>query len=156
MLLFRAARAEGKPAINPLIHRSLRQRRRLVAPICGLASVLVLAGCGSTSAADQATEKAKAEQLVTATQAAGVAPHLTVDLAEALYGTDAPTVCDVFKDGLTTSERNDLLGNPTGRRPKTITTDAVAYGRLVVTTYCPEELFNYQDVVRHLDPVKSD
>jgi hypothetical protein len=117
---------------------------------------LAAAGCGSTSAADQAVEREKAEQLVSATQAAGVAPHLTVDLAEALYGTDAPTVCDVFEGGLTTAERNDLLGNPSGRRSKTITTDAVEYGRIVVRTYCPDELANYNKVATDLDPIESD
>ena len=127
-----------------------------MAPVAALASVLVIAGCGSTSAADKATETQKAEQLVAALHAAGLAPHLTAEVAEALYGTDAPAVCDVFADGLTTAERNDLLGNPSGRRAKTITTDAVAYGHIVVTTYCPAELANYQSAVQHLDPVESD
>lgn len=140
-----------------------RVRVRMSAPlgagtltVAALAFVLFTAGCGSTSAADQAAEQEKAEQLVAATQAAGVAPHLTVDLAESLYGTDAPTVCDVFADGLTTAERNDLWGNPTGRRAKVITTDAITYGRLVVQTYCPEELQNFDDAAKTLDPVKSD
>ena len=88
--------------------------------------------------------------------AAGLAPHLTTDLAEALYGKDAPTVCKVFEDGLTTAERNDLLGNPSGRRTKTITTDSVAYGRIVVTTYCPNELATYDEVANNLDPIESD
>ena len=120
------------------------------------AACLVLApGCGR-SAADDAEAQQKAEQLVAATEAAGVAPHLTVEVVTSLYGTDAPTACVVFADGLTTAERNDLLGNPTGRRAKTITTDAVAYGRLVVQTYCPAELSNFDDAVRTLDPIESD
>jgi hypothetical protein len=132
------------------------RRRRLLAYLSAFALVVIVAGCGSTSAADQATEQKKAAQLVSAVHAAGLAPHLTTDVAEALYGTDAPTVCDVFEDGLTTAEENDLLGNPSGRRAKTITTDAVAYGRIVVTTYCPAELANFQKAVDHLDPVESD
>ena len=130
--------------------------RRLLATVSVLASLAVVAGCGSTSAADKATEQERAEQLVSALHSAGLAPHLTADEAAALYGTDAPTVCDIFADGLTTAERNDLLGNPSGRRAKTITTDAVAYGHIVVTTYCPAELANYQKAVEHLDPVESD
>ena len=97
-----------------------------------LALALAAAGCGSTNAAAGNAEQQKAEQLVSATHAAGVAPNLTVDVAKALYGRDAPTVCKVFRDGLTTAERNDLLGNPSGRRSKTITSDAVdlrAHGR---------------------------
>ena len=85
-----------------------------------------------------------------------MAPNLTVEVAASLYGTSAPTVCKVFADGLTTAERNDLWGNPAGRRAKTITTDAVTYGRLVVQTYCPDELSNFDDAVKTLDPVDSD
>ena len=84
---------------------------------------------------------------MSAVHAAGVAPHLTIGVAKALYGADAPTVCKVFQDGLTTAERNDVLGNPSGRRPKTITSDALAYGRAVVQTYCPEELSQYENAV---------
>ena len=88
-------------------------------------------------------------------KAAGVAPHLTVGVAESLYGATAPTVCKVFADGLTTAEKNDLLGNPSGRRPKAITTDAVTYGRLVVQAYCPQQLARYNAAVKDLDPLTS-
>ena len=43
---------------------------------------------------------------------------------------------------------------PTGRR-KTITDDAVTYGRLVVETYCPDSLDEYDDVVDDLDPFET-
>ena len=78
-----------------------------------------------------------------------------MEVAEALYGKDAPSVCDVFEDGLTTAERNDLLGNPANRRPKTITTNAIDYGRLVVKTYCPDELSHFNSIVNDLNPVSS-
>src|SRR4051794_24909410 len=54
-----------------------------------------------------------------------------------MYGSTAPGLCKVFKDGLTTAEQNDLLGNPSGRRPKSTTTDSVTYGRLVVNGVLP-------------------
>ena len=54
-----------------------------------------------------------------------------------------------------TAETLVLLGNPSGRRPKTITTDAVTYGRLVVETYCPQFLDEYNKAVQDLDPIKS-
>ena len=76
-------------------------------------------------------------------------------IAESLYGSNAPAVCRVFKGGLTTAEKNLLLGNPTNRRPIAITTDAVTFGRLVVQTYCPDELSQYNDVVDRLHPLKS-
>ena len=117
--------------------------------------LLLGGGCGR-STADDAEARRKATQLVAATESAGVAPNLTVEVATSLYGTSAPTVCKVFDGGLTTAERNDLWGNPTGRRAKTITTNAVTYGRLVVQTYCPDELSSFDDAVTTLDPVDSD
>jgi hypothetical protein len=116
---------------------------------------LAVAGCGPGDAPRNTPEAQRAEQLVTSTRAAGVAPQLTAGVAESLYGTDAPGVCDVFRDGLTTAEHNDLLGNPSGRRPKSITTDAVTYGRLVIKAYCPQELAHYDKAVEDLDPLES-
>ena len=111
--------------------------------------------CSSTSDEDEATEQARAEQLVDAAHSAGVAPRLTVDVAESLYGTDAPAVCDAFDGGLSTAEQNLILGNPAHGRRKTITDNAVTYGRLVVETYCPDNLDEYDDVVADLDPFEA-
>jgi hypothetical protein len=120
------------------------------------AALLVLpSACSSTSDSDEATEQALAEQLVDATHAAGVAPRLTVDVAESLYGTEAPAICDAFDGGLSTAEQNLLLGNPAHGRRKTITDEAVTYGRLVVETYCPDNLDEYDDVVADLDPFEA-
>ena len=119
------------------------------------ALLLLPSACSSTSASDEATEQALAEQLVDATRAAGVAPRLTVDVAESLYGTEAPAICDAFDGGLSTAEQNLLLGNPAHGRRKTITDDAVTYGRLVVETYCPDDLDEYDDVVTDLDPFEA-
>ena len=44
-----------------------------------------------------------------------------------------------------------LTGNLTGRREKLITTDAVTFGRLVVKTYCPDQLSTYKDLVADID-----
>ena len=125
--------------------------------LAGAAAALLLlsAACSSTSDADQATEQARAEQLVDAARAAGVAPRLTVDTARALYGTDAPAVCDAFDGGLSTAERNLIFGNPAQGRSKTITDDAVIFGRLVVKTYCPDNLDHYDDAVADLDPITA-
>ena len=125
--------------------------------VLAAAALLVVSGCSSDSDDDEATEKALAEQLVIAAHDAGLAPRLTVDVAASLYGTDAPAVCDVFDDGLSTAEKNVILGNPAHGRRKTITDDAVAYGGLVVQTYCPDVLPEYEDAVADLDPYeKSD
>ena len=60
-----------------------------------------------------------------------------------------------FEDGLSTAEQNLLLGNPAHGRRKTITDDAMTYGRLVVETYCPDNLDEYDDAVADLDPVRE-
>jgi hypothetical protein len=134
-----------------MIIRTRPACRALVAGLV-LAATLVAAGCSSQSDAEQATEQQKAAELVAATQAAGIAPRLTTDVAESLYGTDASTMCDVFDGGLSTSAENVILGNPAQGRRTTVTDDAVVYGRLVVQTYCPEVLDDYEEAVADLDP----
>jgi hypothetical protein len=115
----------------------------------GVGAALVVAGCGEDAAS--ASGRAQAEQLVAATEDAGVAPGLTVEAAEALYGDDAPAVCRAF-DGGTSSAADVALRGHLANRRKVITTDAVTYGRLVVQTYCPDVLEDYDAVVDELDP----
>lgn len=112
--------------------------------------LVVVTGCGTTD--HDASEQQLAQQLVDATSAAGVAPQLTVQTAEALYGSDAPAVCNAFDGGLSTSAANIILGNPGHGRRKTITDDAIEYGRLVVQTYCPQSSAEYEAAVNDLDP----
>jgi hypothetical protein len=114
----------------------------------GLGVLVLLAACSSTSSAE---ETSKAQQLVAATASAGVAPGLTVDTAEALYGTSADQICDALDGGVSSMEKFLLTGNPSGRRGKLISTDAVTYGGLVVKTYCPDQLSTYDDLVDDID-----
>ena len=114
-------------------------------------TVALLAACSSTHSAE---ETSKAEKLVAATESAGVAPGLTVDSAEALYGTSASQLCDALDGGVSSAEQLLLTGNLTGRRDKVITTDAVTYGGLVVKTYCPDQLSAYDDLVDDIDATK--
>jgi hypothetical protein len=116
--------------------------------------VVALPACGSPSAEDEATEQQLAGQLVAATQDAGVAPRLTPEVAAALYGTDASPVCDAFDGGLSTASANRLLGNPGHGRRNNITDQAVVYARLVVETYCPDVLPDFDDAVDSIDPVE--
>src|SRR4051812_22050610 len=90
-----------------------------------LAAAALLASCSSTHSAD---EQSKAKELVAATESAGVAPGLTVGIAEALYGSSAAQLCDALDGGVSSAEQLLLTGNLTGRRDKVITTDAVTYG----------------------------
>jgi hypothetical protein len=130
-------------------------RRPAAITTLALACALLVAACGATNAPSGTPKAQRAQQLVSSAKAAGVAPHLTVGVAESMYGSTAPGVCKVFEDGLTTGEKNDLLGNPSGRRAKSITTDAVTYGRLVVQAYCPQQLAHYNAAVKDLDPFTS-
>jgi hypothetical protein len=135
--------------------RGISERVMVWVLVVVVAGLLVWVLVAKISPVNAATSQQKAQQFVAAVHSAGLAPHLTVGVAESLYGSEAPAVCRVFKGGLTTAEKNDLVGNPSNRRPKTITTNAVAYGRVVVQTYCPDELSHYNSVVENLNPVKS-
>lgn len=135
---------------------TVRRRRCLVVSLALWGVALMGAGCGSDDAED-ASEQALAEQFVDAAHAAGVAPNMTVDAAEALYGSDASAVCDAFDGDLSTSASNVLFGNLAQRRRKAITDDAVTHARVVVETYCPDQLDDFDSAVKDLDPFeKSD
>ena len=109
--------------------------------------VILLGGCSSDGSEATDPGASQAQQLVSATQAAGVAPNLTVGVAESLYGTAAPQICDALSDGLGSAEELILKGNPSGRRAKLITSDAVTYGGLVVQVYCPDQAATYAALV---------
>ena len=128
----------------------MRRLRRTMG--IAISIVLVSAGCAS---GDDAQSRAKAERFVAAVHTAGLAPRLTVEVAEALYGNDAAAVCDAFDGPLSSVERLILLGNPSDRRHKTITTHSVEYALVVVETYCPDHLPHIVDVVEDLDPFET-
>ncbi len=129
-----------------------RHRMRSV-PISLTVTTLLLGGCSSSG--DTLDDAALAQQLVTATQAAGVAPGLTVDVAESLYDSSAPQICDALTGGVGSAEQLLLTGNPALGRTKVITSNAVTYGGLVVQVYCPDEAAPYADLVADLDPLDS-
>jgi|GEM_PF-3120013 len=113
-----------------------------------LLALLVLAGVVAGCGADRSPlAEQRAEELVAAAEAAGVADNVTVENAEALYGTSATAVCDVFSDD---GELN-VPGNPAGRHWQLVTSDAAEYTRLVVKTYCPDRLPQFEAVVEELE-----
>jgi hypothetical protein len=136
----------GRFAMSFRLGRESLRAPRVGVVVCAL--LLSVAGCASTHSAE---EKSDAKKLVKAAHSAGVAPRLTVEVAESLYGTDAPQICDVLGDGVGSAESLLLKGNPAGRREKLITTDAVTYERLVVQTYCPKEVGAFNDLVAGID-----
>ena len=84
-----------------------------------------------------------------------VAPGLTAEVAESLYGGSAAQICDALNGGISSAESMLLTLNPSGRRAKLLTTDAIAFGRLVVQTYCPGELSTYDDLVSGIDGTET-
>ena len=112
----------------------------------------LLAACSSTHSAQ---EQSDAEHLVSAAHSAGVAPGLTVGVAESLYGTSAPQICDLLQGGVSSAESMLAKGNPSGRRSKIITNDAITYERLVVQTYCPDELSTFDDLASDIDATET-
>jgi len=127
--------------------------RRITCSILG--ATLAVSACSPRSAADQQDAEAKAEQLVDSLQGAGLAPRLTTDVAVSLYGTDAAAICGVFESGLNSNEYLLLLGNPSNRRPKTVTAHSVAYTRHVIRTYCPNEQAAFDEVVGPISAIGS-
>jgi hypothetical protein len=123
--------------------------RSVVAKALAVLATLTIAACGS----DDAEAQRKAQELVAATEAAGVAPRLTEEVAESLYGTDAAAVCDIFDGSLGSAARTLLFGNPSGRRTKTITTHSVEYVAIVVSVYCPDRLEHLREEIEDLDPL---
>ena len=115
---------------------------------------LLLAACSSTSAEEAATQQHLAVDLVSATQEAGILPRLTPDVVASLYGSDASSVCDAFDGGLSTSGANLLRGNPGHARRNNITTTAVIYAGLVIQTYCPDVLADFEFEIADIDPIK--
>ncbi len=91
---------------------------------------------------------------MTATEAAGIFPRLTPDVVASLYGSDASAVCNAFDGGLSTSAANLLRGNPGHGRRKNITATAVTYASLVIQTYCPDVLPDFEAAVEDMDPVE--
>ncbi|MEM8620031.1 MAG: hypothetical protein AAGF73_09940 [Actinomycetota bacterium] len=118
----------------------------LVGAICVL---LISAACSSDS--DPLAEQ-RASELVDRAAEAGVAPGLTVETAEALYGTDAPAFCEAHRGDLDGVAGLVVVGNTAqGRRP-VITDEAITFGRLVAEVYCPDVLDDYDAFVGDVDP----
>jgi len=120
-----------------------------------LCAAALLTACSSSTTTDASGDAASAEQLVSAAQAAGVAPGLTVAVAESMYGSSAAQICDALDGGVGSAESMLLTLNPSGRRAKLITDDAITYERLVVQTYCPDELSTYDDLVSEIDSIET-
>lgn len=115
-----------------------------------VAIVAVLAvgstGCGAT---DSDPANAKADALVSAASADDLAPNLTNEVARTLYGNDGGRVCGALER----DEQPTLLGMGRTRmlsQPDEHVDDLVAFDRLVVKIYCPDQLGRFDEVLEDL------
>ena len=120
-------------------------RRKAI--LAGLAVLAIgVAGCGAD---DSDSANAKADALVKAASAENLAPNLTNEVARTLYGDDGGRVCGT----LTRDSQPTVLGLGRTRiqsQPEEHVDDLVAYDRLVVKTYCPDELGQFNDLLERL------
>lgn len=120
-------------------------RTRLPASILLVGVALAAAACGDDDNESQARERA--EQLVEAARSTDIAPDLSVDAVRSVYGDDAPQVCGVLED--------DPVNITTWARawrgaPDEHVDDLVAYDRLVVDIYCPDQAERLDEVLDDL------
>ena len=97
--------------------------------------------------------QAKAQQLVTKFQAAGLPVPENLDILTRTLGTDGGAVCDNPASALGKATLADQITNGAsfvGRRPVIIDRRFVLGEALILQTYCPEELQAYRDKIDDL------
>jgi len=107
-----------------------------------------LTACGAAS--DSGPANTKANALVRAASADDLAPNLTNEVARTLYGNDGGRVCGTLRR----DKQPTLIGLGRTRilsQPDEHVDDLVAFDRLVVKIYCPEELGRFDDVLDELN-----
>lgn len=111
-----------------------------------MVAIVILVGCGESS---NKVAQQHANELVRATQSAGLALGLTPQIAVSLYGKNAHAICGPLKDdevNLVTLSRIQLWGTPSDK-----TDDLIAYDKLVVQTYCPDQLEEFEELLNDLN-----
>jgi hypothetical protein len=121
--------------------------------------VAVLAVIGlitySGNKSDQEAQQ-KAQQLVTKFEAAGLPVPENLDIITRTLGDDGGAVCDNPASALGKATLADQITNGAdfvGRRPVIIDRRLVVGEALILQTYCPDELKDYQD---RIDDYKFD
>ncbi len=120
-------------------------RRRV--PWIMVAAVIAVGAAACSEQDATATATARANELVAEARSTGVAPDLDVDVAESLYGEDAPAVCGPLEDdpvNITTWSRVNR------GMPDTLVNDLIRYDRLVIDTYCPDLHNRFDDLLDDL------
>ena len=100
--------------------------------------------------------QAKAQQLVTKFEQAGLPVPENLDIVVRTLGEDGGAVCDNPASALGKATLADQITNGAdfvGRRPVIIDRDLVVGELLILQTYCPEHLQDYRD---QIDDYKTD
>ena len=100
--------------------------------------------------------QAKAQQLVTKFEQAGLPVPENLDIVVRTLGEDGGAVCDNPASALGKATLADQITNGAdfvGRRPVIIDRDLVIGELLILQTYCPEHLQDYRD---QIDDYKTD
>jgi hypothetical protein len=100
--------------------------------------------------------QAKAQQLVTKYEQAGLPVPENLDIVIRTLGDDGGAVCDNPASALGKATLADQITNGAdfvGRRPVIIDRDLVIGELLILQTYCPEHLQDYRD---QIDDYKTD
>ena len=122
--------------------RDLLRRGALLVAVVGLA-----AGCGSTN---EDSADALASDFAQAAVDSGVAPEMTPELAESLYGDDGGSGCAAL------DEQPDDVALPWAwtrvtAMPDEHVQDLVEYDRVVVEVYCPDDERTFDALLEDLN-----
>ena len=96
----------------------------------------------------------KAEQLTQKLEAAGLPVPKDQDIITRSLGTDGGAVCDNPASALGKAILNDQIANGAdfvGRRPVIIDKRVVQAEALILQTYCPDKVKEYQDKIDYLN-----
>ena len=102
---------------------------------------------------DDREAQQKAEQLTQKLEAAGLPVPKHQDIITRSLGTDGGAVCDNPASALGKATLNDQITNGAdfvGRRPVIIDKRVVQAEALILETYCPDKLKEYQDKIDNL------
>lgn len=96
----------------------------------------------------------KAAQLQQKFEAAGLPQFADTETIARTFGTDGGAACDTpgeaLADGFLKLQLSNGAGGP-GQRPVTVARQVVLGEILIIQTYCPDKLGDFQDFVNDLD-----
>jgi putative glutamate/gamma-aminobutyrate antiporter len=148
---------EEPPSPAPEASRPRRDHLRLYWIVGIVVIVLVVIGLVTYSGKKSSAEaEQKAQQLTQKFEQAGLRVPQDQDIIVKSLGTDGGAVCENPANALGKAIQNDMLTNGAdfvGRRPVIVDRRLVLGEALILETYCPDKLAQYQD---RIDELKYD